>query len=178
MKKDFYNHKHTKGFNSSMTIVEIIMVTVILGLLIVLVTPRFQAYHVLKLQTAAKKIINDIQYVQNLAISRHDDYLISFNPAANSYTATVLSTGEKVKDPLTHLDLTVVLDNESSYRGVDIISVDFNSTNSLRFDWQGIPYDQDGVELSDEGIIILSYYNEQIKISVTPYTGRVAWQLL
>ncbi len=161
---------------SSFTLIEVIMVIVILGILVVFARPRFEIFYELKIRGGAKRIISDIRYAQSLATSRHEDYAISFDTADNSYRVYRVSDGATAKDPFTHTDLVVDFDDDSMYRGVNIFSVNFDTTDVLRFNWEGVPYDGDGSLLSNRGTINLHCENRQLTIYVAPQTGRISWQ--
>ena len=152
------------------------MVIIILGILVVVANPRFEIFYDLKRRSAAKKIISDICYAQSLAVSQHDDYAVYFDIYDNSYRVYRVSDNTTAKDPFTRTDLVVDFDTENLYKGVDILSVDFDATNILRFNWEGTPYDGNGDILNNTGVITLRYKGKNLTVYVTPQTGRVAWQ--
>ena len=82
--------RYTSGF----TLIEAVMVVVMLGILYFVIQPRFDAFYNLKLKTAAKKLISDIRYAQSLAVSRHDDYAVSFDVNGENYRVYCVSDGK------------------------------------------------------------------------------------
>jgi len=58
-----------------------------LGILAALAVPRFESFYSIKLNGAVKKVVSDIRYVQQLAVSEHTNTKIVFSAAANTYTA-------------------------------------------------------------------------------------------
>jgi Tfp pilus assembly protein FimT len=167
-------------FKRSFTIIELIMIIVIIGILAALAIPRFSSFYVLKLDSAVKKVVEDIRYVQAVAISRHANTGIVFGEDIDTYRAYVcdsdcetLANWFALEDPFTRGDLVIDFTDDPQYSGIDISGVDFGGTNTLRFDWQGIPQNRTGVALSSEGTLTLSYRDNSYAIYVTPNTGRV-----
>jgi hypothetical protein len=64
---------------------------------------------------------------------------------------------------------------DAQYAGIDILAnVSFGGTPSLRFDWQGIPEDANGNNITVTGNVVLRYHDfDDITISVTPQTARI-----
>ncbi len=158
------------------TFIEAVMVIVILGILVVVANPRFEIFYELKIRSAAKKIISDIRYTQSLAMSQHEDYAVSFDIYDDSYRVYRISDNTTAKDPFSKTDLVVDFDNENLYKGINIVSVDFDTTNVLRFNWEGTPYDGNGDILNNTGMIVLRYKGKNLTVYIAPQTGRVSWQ--
>lgn len=175
----------------SYTIIELIMVIVIVGILAAISIPRFQSFYYIKLNGAVKKIVSDIRYVQQFALSKHADSRIEFNTGTNSYQACFCnesdgscSTGScgsanwtAITNPFTRGNLQVNFNSDAQYGGIDVSSANFGGGNpTLIFDWQGIPRNGAGTALSAEGSVIFSYQNNVMTIYITPNTGRVRMQ--
>lgn len=157
------------------------MVIVIVGILAAVTIPRFSAFHLLKLNGAMKKVIADIRYVQQLAISRHTNTQIVFG-----LSPPVYSTWEEsppgtniwtwIIDPFTRGNLQVNFNTDPQYGGISITAANFCGTvcgPTLRFNWQGIPQAANGTNLTSEGTVSFSYQGNAYTIFVTPNTGRV-----
>ncbi len=158
------------------TLLELIMAITIIGILILLITVRFNVFYSIKLQGAVKKLVQDMKYVQTVAITTKDNYALSFNTTENSYQAYKVSDGSLLKDPYTHQPLNVNFNNISQYQGIDISSVDFEGTSILQFNWRGTPLDGGGNALSREGRIVLSYQGINFTIIVSPQTASITIQ--
>lgn len=89
------------------TIIELIMVIVIISILAVLALPRFDSFYEIKLNGAVKKIISDIRYAQQMAISRHEDYRVSFT--GNTYDVRRVSDNAYATSPFTRETLRLIL---------------------------------------------------------------------
>ena len=149
------------------TLIELVMVMVIVGILAALAIPRFEGFYAVKLNAAAKKLVTDIRFVQQLAVSRHETYRMIFDPAQNRYEVRMVSDNSLAKDPFSRNDFIVDYDTNPQYGGVDIESTSLVS-GSLEFDWQGIP--------SSGGTISLGLKNNAKTVYVTANTGKVILQ--
>ena len=162
------------------TLIETIMVIVIIGILAAVAVPRFNAFYAIKLDGAMKKVRSDIRYLQQLAISRHADTRIVFNTGGNSYTAencngsgASCTAWSPAIDPFTRGSLLTYFNSDPQYGGIDISAASFRAEQTLRFDWQGIPYNNSGLPLISDGLLTLVYQGNSKSIYVTANTGRV-----
>ena len=157
----------------ALTLVEIIVIILIIGILAIVALPRFGIFYEIKLQGAAKKIVSDIRYAQSMALSCHTFTRIVFDESNDIYRGEYFYADEwrNLRDPLTGEDLELDFRTDYQYKGIDILNVDFGSTTTLMFDWQGIPQDENGMERS--GSLGLSYKGRLITITVAPRTGKI-----
>lgn len=175
----------------SVTLIELVMVIVLVGILALVTIPRFGSFYFLKFTATMKKTASDIRYIQQLAVSRHNDTRIEFDATANSYQSCycnepdgACATGSCgsatnwswITDPFTRGNLQLNFNSDPQYGGIDISAVDFGGTSTLRFNWQGLPQNANGTNLSSEGTVSFSYKGNTNTISVTPNTGRVRVQ--
>lgn len=156
------------------------MIIVIVGILAVVTIPRFEVFYDIKLQGAAKKLLSDIRYIQNVALSRHTNTRIIFDETNEIYQAsqcesscTVSSNWTAISDPFTRSDLIMDFRTDPQYGGVDISGVDFEGTATLRFNWEGTPQDANGSDLTSPGSVTLTLRGRTKAIRVTPQTGKV-----
>lgn len=160
-----------KGF----TLIEVIMVIVIIGILVSVAIPRFNSFYAVKFSGAIKKVVSDIRYVQSLAISRHETCRIVFDSLNNTYSV-YLANNSLAIDPFTRGSLQINFNTSPQYNGIDITSVNFGGTNTLRFTWEGVPQDGNGTNLSADGSVGFSYQGNISTIYITPNTGKVRVQ--
>ncbi|MCP4652176.1 MAG: hypothetical protein GY858_02175 [Candidatus Omnitrophica bacterium] len=182
-KRDTERSESTTVRRQSFTILESIAVIVIIGILVVIATPRFEVFQLIKFQGAGRKLISDIRYAQNKAVSAHINTAIYFRTDQERYLAFQCDPGlsdctdsgqwTALMDPFTRQDLEVDYTTDPQYRGPAIASANFNATDYLRFDWEGIPQDRDGNNLTANGTVVLDYVGESITITIIPQTGKV-----
>jgi prepilin-type N-terminal cleavage/methylation domain-containing protein len=161
---------------SGFTLIELIMVILIMSTLAVLTIPRFKSFYFIQFSGAVKKVVSDIRYVQQLAVSRHEAYRIVFDPAQETYEVRRVSDNSYAVNPFGRNNFLVNFSSDAQYRGVNIVSANFGNTSALRFDWQGVPQNDAGVNLSSEGNVRFSYQDNNMTVYVTPNTGRVRVQ--
>lgn len=173
--------KLRKILGRGFTLIEFIMVIVIVGILASLVIPRFESFYAIKLDGAVKKVVSDIRYVQQIAISEHVNTRIVFNTAADTYTAykEVPPPGSGnwiiMVDPFSRSSLNpwVNFTTDPKYKGIDISNADFGGTQTLRFNWQGVPQNGGGINLPAQGLLQLQYQDSSRTVYITPNTGMV-----
>ena len=173
------------------TMIETIMVIVILGILAALTIPRFNSFYGIKLAGAMKSVVSDIRYVQQFAVSHHADSRIEFDTTANSYRACYCNEADgacasgscasganwsAIPDPFTRSGLQINFTSDPQYRGIVIAGPNFEGTSALRFNWQGIPKNSGGTNLTGEGSVKFSYQGNSKTIYVAPATGRIRTQ--
>jgi type II secretory pathway pseudopilin PulG len=150
------------------------MVMSIVGILATLTIPRFQAYYEIKFSGAMKKVVQDIRYVQQIAVATHDDYRIDFSPGFDRYEVRRVSDNSYAKNPFGKDDFIINFTNDPRYQGIDLDSASFgNSGSSLRFNWEGSPQDATGANLVADGVAAFSYKDSSAAIHVKPNTGFV-----
>jgi prepilin-type N-terminal cleavage/methylation domain-containing protein len=152
-----------KGF----TIIELVMVIVIVAIMAMLAIPRFESFYSIKLSGAVKKVVSDIRYVQQMALSRNTNTRIVFNITNDTYKAqeeNPRNSGnwQYIKNPFTRTDLVVNFQTDPQHGGLDIVSNSFTN-NTLQFNWEGTP--QAGGQVS------FTYRNNTNSIFVQNGTG-------
>ncbi|MCM8826417.1 MAG: hypothetical protein NC904_02745 [Candidatus Omnitrophica bacterium] len=158
---------------SNFTIIEMIMVITILSILLILAVNRFSFYYGVKLELAGKKLVADIRYVQALAIAEHRELYIEFIPSLNKYEVYRKDLGSKIYyvHPYTKKDFIVDFSLDSEFKGVSLNSASFDGTNILRFSSLGEPKNGNGNPLLEEGVVVLNYKDNEVKVVVYPKTG-------
>jgi len=152
-------NKKTKGF----TVIEVIVAITIVGLLAAVARPQVMgALQNFKLNAAAVKMLSDIRYARELALSRHSTYGIEVNAASNYYQIFSLTGGVKtvLTDPGTRKSMTIDFDLLPQYSGVTIGAVDLCQsggcgTVDLRFDSFGAPSDSAGTAMASAATVAL-----------------------
>jgi prepilin-type N-terminal cleavage/methylation domain-containing protein len=147
------NHRSTRrGF----TLVEILAVVVILGIASAIIIPQIGSRDDLRAAAAARVLVADLIYAQNLAISSGKGVYIKFEKASNKYTMlTEDSNGYPtvaITHPVTQSSYVVQFGDinasrEDSWESVSIDTVTLNGIDpafqgefTVGFDEIGAPY--------------------------------------
>jgi prepilin-type N-terminal cleavage/methylation domain-containing protein len=162
--------------SAGFTFIELVMVIVIVGILAVVTVPRFQAFNIIKLNSAVKKIVSDIRYTQSIAVSSHDMYGMTFDTGLERYDVRRVRDNTFARDPFSRQNFTVSFASDPMYGGMNIVSANFGNTNQLRFGWNATPLNGNNVSLTSEGSLAVSYRGASMSIYVSPGTGTVRVQ--
>lgn len=162
--------KEKNGF----TMLDLMMVIAIMSIFSVMAIPRLTALYSVKLFGVANKLASDIQYAQQLAISKQVRCGLSFNPGTDSYFVYEDTTATKAKDPYTRGDFIVDYQAEDSYKGVDLLNTNFG--DRIEFDPLGKPYSDANSPLAANGIVVLQAQGDSRNIVIKPNTGATKVQ--
>jgi len=156
------------------TMIELVMVIAIISILsvvaVILIVPN-------KLSGVANKLMFDLRYTQQLAISRQKTYGISFNPSDNSYFVYIGDASRKADNPHnphTKQEFFIDYDIDREYRGANLVDTNFGDLVS--FGYLGTPYNSVGAALVNQGIVNLQYGSDTQAITIEPATGEVKIQ--
>jgi prepilin-type N-terminal cleavage/methylation domain-containing protein len=155
------------------SLIELVMVIVLVGILAASAVPRIESFYLARLAGAAKKTISDIRYTQQIAISRHTNSRIVFNPSTEIYTAqeeypSASGNWTAIKDPFAGANLTVNYKTDPQYSGINIASANFGNSSTLQFNWLGTPL--------SAGTAVFDYRGNTRTILVENSTGLVSVQ--
>ncbi len=159
--------------------IETVLVLVITGIVIVIAVPNIvTAIQSIRLNAAAQRLVADIRYARELAISRHSVYGIQINQDSNSYQVFSLSgvTKTTIKDPYKAGNLVVSFSSAPEYSGVSISGVNactggICSTNDIRISAFGIPSDANNINYTSAATISLQNGSFTKTVSVNQQTG-------
>ena len=156
------------------TLTELTVRVVILGILSWLAYPKMAAMDEVKLDAAARRIAADLRYAQGLAMSRRVIHGILFNTAQEKYTVFAPDASTPITDPADRAR-TLVVDytTRTEFKGVLVQSAAFGTTPGITFDYFGVPRDTAGVDLTSQGVVVLTYQGNTDSILVAPQTGTV-----
>jgi len=155
------------------TLVETLMVVAILIIAALVAIPLTSSAGGVAVQAAADRVAADLEYAKSMAVTRGQSYSVAFNINTETYSVkdqggTVL--GHPIKGGS---DYAVNFAQDSRFAGVEIESVDFDSTSEIKFDYLGSPQAADGDDLVDRGEIILSYGSVTRAVFIEPVTGVI-----
>ncbi len=147
-------YNNATKLRAGFTLVEILAVVVILGIASAIIVPQINSRDDLKASAAARTIIADLIYAQNLAISTQTKTYVRFDVANNRYSLVTSPTsasgtfGTPVNHPLTQT--SYVTQFGATARGWETVKLDTVTMNGLDpsyrpeftvgFDEIGTPY--------------------------------------
>ena len=149
------------------TLVEVLVVVAVLGIATAIVAPSMLQAGSLGVQAAARATVADVLYAQNEAMTHNAVRRVVFDPGQNRYRLTT-ADGTLIESTLkggSDENFEVDFDQDSRFRGVEIVSADFNGSPVLEFDDLGTPV--------QGGDVVLEYDNQRFRITVAGFTGRV-----
>ncbi len=150
------------------TLLELLGVILLGSILLLVVITRVKSYFTPRLYNAARRLVSDIQWTQNLAEIIQDNHRIIFYPSLDKY-CVYRGTTTIVNDPLSHKPMVRDFTISKEFKNVDIELAEFPvGTEYLEFNPLGVP--------SSGGRVTLSYDNELYEINVENNTGAVTLQ--
>jgi prepilin-type N-terminal cleavage/methylation domain-containing protein len=173
------------------TLVEILMVVLILGIASAIIAPQVNTRNDVKVRAAARLLVADLLYAQNLAIAQQKDVYVKFDDAAENYRLmSDPAAGSEIKHPITKADKFITQFGaaaDSRMSNVNIQSAVFNGvdttyrpTFTLAFDELGQPfvysYGLAGSNEMNDGTVVLQCGTDTITVSIERYTGEIKVQ--
>jgi hypothetical protein len=138
---------------SGVTLLEAIMLVAIVGMFTVMSIPRISSTDEQTARAVARRIIADMRYTRQLAISDADDYIVRFSPAEGAYTEYRI--------------LRVEGETEELVGQIKQIPVELTCTGPEEFTFTPLG------SATGDGVISLAGGGDQHDISVIAVTGRV-----
>ncbi len=152
-----------RGRSGGFTMVELIVVVVILAILAVVVIPYAVGTSELRVRSAARMLMSDLEYAQSEAIVTQAPVTVTFDVAGDSYT--VSNASGPLIHPITKSAYEVRLHQSRGMSGVTIASASFGVGSVVTFDALGAP--------DSSGTVAVAAGAETYYVSVAPVTGRV-----
>jgi prepilin-type N-terminal cleavage/methylation domain-containing protein len=163
--------KQTQG--GGFTIIEIVIVVVVIAIAAMIVVPMMSSATSMQARSAVNMIAADLEYAKSMAISRGQDFSVVFDGATESYRIED-QNGNVVPHPVRKgFDYAMDFRNDRRLNKVDIVSVDFDGTNQVKFDYLGSPYNGNDNPLNS-GVISLQAGGVTKTVSVEPVTGYIS----
>ena len=168
--------KGEKGF----TLIELILVIVILGIVGAIISLNFGGLDTIRLDNAAKKLVADLRYAQQLAITTGTRHGLEID-ALLEYSLHIDNAGvdANISDPLDRgVDFIV---NFDAYQQQQLSGVRFDNPIPfcggpvIEFDNLGAPTDTIGALLPCTPVLALALSGNNRVITIQPNTGRITY---
>lgn len=175
------------------TLVEILVVVVIIGIAAAIIVPQMGTRDDLKAAAAARMVMADLIYAQNLAISSQTRHYISFDTTANPRSYRILSSVNPpvdVSHPITKATEYKVVFGRNAPDGTDGITpgmgqcglgaVSIEGRTTIGFDELGVPCYWDTATNQPVSLTVTGGSTIQVQcgtftltVTVEPHTGEI-----
>ena len=165
------------------TLVEILVVVIILGIAGAIIVPSIGTRNDLKAAAAARVIMADLIYTQNLAITSQGNRYVSFDVVNQQYSVTD-SAGGVISHPVNHTPYTQNFGgkSQSSLPDMKLVSTNFVGVSGIAqkiigFDELGTPLTCNPLGVTEtlsSGTMTIQAGNYKLKIDIEPYTGQIS----
>ncbi|MHC4158266.1 MAG: GspH/FimT family protein [Planctomycetota bacterium] len=164
-----YDFRSTRrGF----TMAEILIVMAIIAIAALIMIPMIGSAASMQLHSAANMIAADLEYAKSMAISRSQTFSVVFNTTEDSYRIEN-QNGDTIGHPVKKgFDYVIDL-QDAGLDKVDISSVNFDTTGTIKFDYVGSPYNGNDNALNN-GLITLQAAGVTTTVAVEPVTGFIS----
>lgn len=159
------------------TLIELLIAIVLLGIASAVVIPSIGSADALKVQSAVRAIVADINAAQSEALATQRGRAIVFDVTNNKYQ--IIEVNGTTLNPAQDLIREVRLVTTGSGLTGTIASADFGGTGTLVFDELGGPVTGPGSSTPGAGgTIRVTGFGSTFQLTVEAYTGRVTVQRL
>jgi len=175
--------RHTNGWPKGFTLIEILVVVIILGIAGAIVIPQLSTRDDLRAAAAARVIMADLIYAQNLSITKQSNTYVSFSTTSQTYSVCD-STMSIVTHPVNGGAYTQTMNVSSGTNGLQrsslysVAFVDTAGTTSLiiGFDDLGTPlvYSGGATTTMASGSVVVISGAYKLQINIEPYTGQIS----
>ncbi|MHC4241542.1 MAG: GspH/FimT family pseudopilin [Planctomycetota bacterium] len=171
----YFKSNDRYDFRRGFTLVELLIVIAIISIAALTAIPMMSSAASMQIRSAANMLTADLEYAKSMAISRAQIFSVVFDAGADSYRIE-----DQYGNPIPHpvkkgFNYDIDFQNDGRLKKVDIVSVDFDSTSEVKFDYLGSPYNGNDNPLNN-GIINLQAGSTATIVTVEPVTGYVSIQ--
>ena len=171
------------------TLVEILVVVIILGIAAAVVVPQIGSRNDLKCASACRVVMADLLYAQNRAIAQQSTTYVQFNPAGNTYSVmSAMSPATVLTHPVNKTPYQVTFGTGGTHGFEDIVlqSASFASASgsgqlTVGFDELGVPQVYNSGtgttnSMTGTGTIVIKCGTYSMTISIEQDTGEISVQ--
>ena len=162
-------------FRGAFTLIELIIVVVIISIAALTAIPMMSSAAGMQIRSAANMITADLEYAKSMAISRAQNFSVVFDAGAETYRIED-QYGNVLPHPVKKgFDYIIDFQNDGRLDKVDIVSVNFDTTSEVKFDYLGSPYNGNDNPLNN-GVVNLQAGGTTTTVTVEPVTGFISVQ--
>lgn len=155
------------------TLIEILIVVAIIAITAMMGIPMMTSAASMQIRSASNLIASDMEYAKSMAISRGQYYSVVFDKTTECYRIED-QDGSTISHPVKKgFDYVINFTSDSRLDKVDIVDVDFDTTDTVKFDYLGSPYNGSGNSLNN-GVITLAAGGVTVTINVEAVTGFIS----
>ena len=173
-----------RGCRPGFTLIEILVVVIIIGITGAIIVPSIGNRDDLKVSAAARVLMADLIYAQNLSITEQRNHYVVFDTVNQRYTVRNYQNNT-INHPVQKSPYVVQCGTggTNGFTQVAIESVTFvsqsdgNSYVTIGFDELGTPLSRDGTNAPTAmalGQIVLKCGAHRLRIDIEPYTGQIS----
>ena len=173
---------HTcRSVRQGFTLIEILVVVLIIGIAAAIVVPQLGTRNDMKVASAARVIMADLIYAQNLSITQQNYHYLAVEVANQRYSVRNAALNE-VTHPVNKTNYRVRFGagGTNGFNELTLISANFTGQsgsiyNTIGFDELGSPLVHTGAttEPMTAGAIIIQAGNHRMRIDIEPFTGQI-----
>jgi prepilin-type N-terminal cleavage/methylation domain-containing protein len=168
-------HRRTRQLPRAFTLVEILVVVVILGIASAVILPQLGSRDDVRAKSAARMVMADFIYAQNLAIARQSPRYVVFTPSG--YSIRESPSGSPINHPIDKTPFIVTF-NEKQLKDITMTGWNFGGPSTLGFDELGAPFSYDvsatpaDALLNSRGSIVITSGSYSLTVFIEPFTGE------
>lgn len=176
-------HRATPHRQTAFTLIEILCVVVIMGIAGAIILPQLSARDDMKAAAAARVVMGDLLYVQNLAISTQSYKYLQFDVLNKNYSVVddALAVQSRPTDGDTYTQYFGSISGsskklEATLVSANLVGISGNAMTIVGFDELGAPIVYPGSgspESMTTGAITVQSGAYKMLINIEPYTGQI-----
>lgn len=177
------NTSNVRGHRGAFTLVEILMVVIIIGIAGAIIVPQMGARDDMRAAAAARIVMADLIYTQNLSITLQKNHYVRFDVTNGSYTVLASPAMTTVTQPVEKRPFTMTFGaagtpglRDSTLNAASFTGLTATPYLTIGFDELGTPlvYTDAGTsETMAGGSITVRSGTYSLVITIEPYTGQI-----
>ena len=125
----------------------------------------------MQIRAAGGVVAADLEYAKSMAISRGQIYSVVFDAANEQYQ--IEDSNGVIDHPVTKKPYVVDFASDARLDRVEITAVNFDSTNTVKFNYLGSPFNGGDTDLNS-GTVTLQAAGLTRTVTVEPVTGFIS----